>query len=122
MEGGGSANLTTAAPPAGLQCQPWGTWRLLGLGLVLFILLALASLALCRATAVLKSVPSPAPVTWKVSTIYSSTMYLQHLHTTIYLIYLKHIYNIFSSAEDLLTQTQIKYDCLAKTPPSTSSK
>ena len=119
MEGGGPANLTTAAPPADLQCQPWGTWRLLGLGLVLFILLALASLALCRATAVLKSVPSPAPVTWKVSTIYSSTMYLQHLHTTIYLIYLKHIYNIFSSAEDLLTQTQIKYDCLAKTPPST---
>ena len=32
--------------------------------------------------------------------------------TTIYSIYLIHIYNIFSSAEDLLTQTQIKYGCL----------
>ena len=31
---------------------------------------------------------------------------------TIYSIYLIHIYNIFSSAEDLLTQTQIKYGCL----------
>ena len=71
MEGGGPANLTTVVPPAGLQCQPWSTWRLLGLGLVLFILLVLASLALCRVTAVLKSVPSPAPVTWKVSTIYN---------------------------------------------------
>ena len=35
-------------------------------------------------------------------------------------VYLKHIYNIFSSAEDLLIQTQIKNGCLAKAPPSTS--
>ena len=88
MEGGGPANLTTEVPLPGLQCQPWSTWRLLGLGLVLFILLVLASLALCRVTAVLKSVPSPAPVTWKVSTIYN----LQHLHT-----YLQHQHTYLQS-------------------------
>ena len=50
------------------------------------------------------------PIRYLLSThyIYNISTYM----TTIYSIYLIHIYNIFSSAEDLLTQTQIKYGCL----------
>ena len=53
------------------------------------------------------------PQPHQVSTHYIYNISTTSTHmTTIYSIYLQHIYNIFSSAEDLLTQTQIKYGCL----------